>query len=198
MAIIDRRNMNTVGRYAVAAVDTSEVKREVVVEFDTPLPSASADSVYLVMTNTTRFPSVRILNNSVGSHLARAFLIKAPDVVIAGNFITGSCDTAIKLGAELSWNESGPVSNAIIENNYISGCGHCNSRTPTGILLSTEAPERTPYVNRNIIIRNNVFDSDRPNIIALKDGENISILNNSVSYPDFVTVDNCQNVTIIP
>lgn len=199
MAIIDRRNMAPIGRYAVTRVDTSAARWEVVIELDKALPPTSADSDHFVMTNLTRFPSVRITDNAVGSHLARAFLIKAPHVVVARNFITGSCDTAIKLGAELGWNESGPVENVLIEDNYVSGCGHsAHPNNPSCVMLSTEASKRPPHVNRNIIIRNNVFDSDKATVILLKDGANISVLNNSVNQPDYVKIENCENVTIRP
>lgn len=195
MVIIDRRNMEQLGRYAVTSVDTSITYWEVNVTLNKPLPAELHENA--VMTNISRFPKVKIIDNAVGSHLARAFLVKAPEVYIARNYITGSCNAAIKLGAELSWNEAGPVSNVLIEDNYISGCGHsANPHAPSGVMLSTEASQTPPQVNRNITIRNNVFDSDKPLVILLKDASNVLVENNSVNQKDYVKIDNCSNVSI--
>ena len=49
------------------------------------------------LTNLTRRPSVEIVNNTVNSHLARAYLIKTGNVHIHGNFINGSSGTAIHI-----------------------------------------------------------------------------------------------------
>ena len=195
MIVIDRRNMAELGRFEVRDVKTSEDAWEVVIELDRRL--GDIDAKYHVMTNFTRVPKVNILNNTVNSHLARAFLVKAPNVTIARNSITGSCETAIKLGAELGWNESGPAYNVLIEDNYISGCGYCGgTNTPSCVTLSTEASERPPYVNHDIEIRNNIFDTDKPIAVLLKDGENIKVHDNKVSHGDYVRIENCRNVTI--
>lgn len=195
MVVINNKNMAEQGRYVVEEVDTSSVDWKVVIALDRPLNVDNADNYY--MTNYSRFPKVRILNNSVHSHLARSFLIKSRDVVIAGNCILNSVQTAIKLGAELSWRESGPAENVLVEDNYITGCGYAGgSGTPSCITLSTEARERPPFLNKNIVIRNNVFDTDKEIAILLKDAENIVIKNNMVNKKDFVKMENCNNVKI--
>ena len=195
MIVIDRHSMAEQGRYAVTAVDTSSAKWEVVIELDREL--GKIDRERLVMANINRFPKVKILNNSVSSHLARSFLVKGHDVVIARNNIIGATETAIKLGAELGWNESGPAYNVLIEDNYISGCGYNgNPANPSCVMLSTEASETAPYVNHNILIRNNVFDTDKATAILLKDGENIKVLDNKVNRKNYVRIENCRNITI--
>ena len=89
----------------------------------------------------------------------------------------------------------------IEDNIYITGCGYdAGENTPSCITLSTEASQTPPHVNRNIVIRNNVFDSDRPVAILLKDGEHITVSNN-VFNPAFgtklpIVIENCDNVTI--
>ena len=202
MLIIDRNDMAEIARLRVKDVATSEKDWKTIVTFDRPI--GMIDPEKHVITNLTRFPVVTIAGNSVDSHLARAFLVKSPNVTIRGNHITGSTQTAIKLGAELGWNESGPVDNVLIEDNYISGCGYdASEKTPSCITLSTEASQTPPFVNRNITIRNNVFDTDRPVAILLKDGADITIsdnlfpqtLDNKESAAP-VTIENCTNVTI--
>ncbi|MDE6094166.1 MAG: hypothetical protein K2F61_05235, partial [Muribaculaceae bacterium] len=195
MIVIDRRNMAEAGRFKVCEVKTSEADWQVVIGLDRPL--GDIDLEHMVMTNLTRFPRVKILNNTVNSHLARAFLVKAPNVTIARNSIIGSCETAIKLGAELGWNESGPAYNVLVEDNYISGCGYNGgAATPACVTLSTEASERPPFVNHHIVVRNNVFDTDKPVAVLLKDGEDIQVLDNKATRKNYVKIENCRNVTI--
>ena len=81
--------------------------------------------------------------------------------------------------------------------NYITGCGYAaGTSVPSCITLSTEARELPPYLNKNIIIRNNIFDTDKDVAILLKDAENIVIENNMANKKDYVKMENCQNVTI--
>lgn len=195
MIVIDRRNMAEAGRFKVREVKTSEADWQVVIGLDRPL--GDIDLEHMVMTNLTRFPRVKILNNTVNSHLARAFLVKAPNVTIAHNSIIGSCETAIKLGAELGWNESGPAYNVLVEDNYISGCGYNGGPdVPSCVTLSTEASERPPFVNHHIVIRNNIFDTDKPVAVLLKDGEHIEVYDNKATRTGYVRTDNCRNITI--
>ena len=195
MVVINNKNMSEQGRYLVHSVDTSSVDWKVVIGLDKNIDVESLDNYY--MWNYSRFPKVRIYNNSVHSHLARSFLIKSRDVIIAKNCILNSTITAIKLGAELSWRESGPAENVLVEENYITGCGYAaGTSVPSCITLSTEARELPPYLNKNIIIRNNIFDTDKDVAILLKDAENIVIENNMANKKDYVKMENCQNVTI--
>lgn len=195
MVVIDNKNMSEQGRYMVQSVDTSSVDWKVVIGLDRKIDVESLDGYY--MWNYSRFPKVRIYNNSVHSHLARSFLIKSRDVVIAKNCILNSTITAIKLGAELSWRESGPAENVLIEENYITGCGYAAGPTvPSCITLSTEARELPPYLNKNIIIRNNVFDTDKEVAVLLKDAENVIVENNMANKKDYVKMENCQHITI--
>ncbi|MBE6209822.1 MAG: hypothetical protein E7128_06280 [Rikenellaceae bacterium] len=195
MVVINNRSMAEQGRYVVQSVDTSLMNWKVAVELDRPIDVETPAEYY--MWNRSSFPRVRIYNNSVHSHLARSFLIKSRDVVIANNSISGSTLTAIKLGAELGWRESGPAENVLVENNYITGCGYVSGvDAPSCITLSTEAQELPPYLNRNIVIRNNVFDTDKRVAVLLKDAENVVVSNNMAPRPDYVKVENCQNVEI--
>ena len=205
MLVIDREDMTVIARLRVADVENSEKDWKTIVTFDNTLQNINSEKH--VITNLTRFPVVTIEGNSVDSHLARAFLVKSPNVTIRNNRINASTQTAIKLGAELGWNESGPVDNVLIEDNYISGCGYdASDNVPSCITLSTEASKTPPFVNRNIVIRNNIFDSEKPVAILLKDGENITLSDNlftsgtpnSPASPQTsrVKIENCRNISI--
>ena len=195
MVIINNKSMAEEGRYTVQSVDTSSVDWKVVIGLDKPIEAEKFENCY--MWNHTRFPKVRIYNNSVHSHLARSFLIKSRDVIIAKNCILNCTQTAIKLGAELGWRESAPAENVIVEENYITGCGYtAGANAPSCITLSTEARERPPFLNKNIIIRNNVFDTDKNVAVLLKDAENIIVENNMANKKEYVKIENCQNIEI--
>ena len=99
MIVVNKNNLEEQGKYIVQQVDTFSADWKVFIKLDRSIKLNCIDDYY--MTNYSRTPKVRIFNNTVNSHLARAFLIKSRDVVISGNSITGSTLTAIQLGAEL-------------------------------------------------------------------------------------------------
>lgn len=191
---VDRKSMAVTGHYVVRRVETSESDWKVLVTLDHPL-AEKAEKVYLV--NHTRFPKVFVENNTVYYHNGRAFLIKAPWSVLKDNRIEGTTLTAIKLGGELSWHEGVPVEYALIENNYIAHCGESGGDgTASCVMVTTEARETPPYVNRNITIRNNIFDSPKPICILLHDAERVNISHNIGLRPDGVKQVHSQGVTI--
>ena len=66
------------------------------------------------------------------------------------------------------------------------------------MLLATDAAAQPPKVNRNIVIRNNTFVTDRPNAILIKDASGVEISGNKVNSSDYVTTENAENVTVRP
>ena len=121
VALVNIEDLNTVEQYIIQGVETSIEDWSVVVTLD---KSILGDVQKYYMTNLTRQPSVEIFNNTVRSHMARAFLIKTSNVHIAGNVVQSSSGSAIQLGAEAGWRESNPVSNILIENNWFIDCGY--------------------------------------------------------------------------
>ena len=148
------------------------------------------------MYNLTRFPKVRILNNRVDYHNGRAFLLKARDIEVRGNRISGCTLSAIKLGAELSWREAGPVERVVIEGNDICHTGTEPSYVASCIMVSTEAPETPPCLNTNILILNNRLQSDRPVSIRLADAAHVRIEGNTFIDHAQVIRQNCEDVEI--
>lgn len=197
MIVVGRKNLNEQDMYVVEKVDTSATKWKVLVTLNKPFVQSDPQNYYMI--NHTRFPKVRILHNTVCYNNGRAFLLKVPHVVVAGNTITNSTLTAIKLGSEVSWHEGGPVEDALIENNYISHCGEEGGKsTASCVMVTTEAEETPPYVNRNIIIRNNIFDSRQAHAVLLYDAKNVEIKNNIIDKTDYVRQEHCSNVHIVP
>lgn len=198
LLVVNKSNLIERERFVVQQVDTSVADWKVCVTLDKDWLIGSPDLFY--MTNITRRPSVRITNNTVKSHLARAFLIKSKNVLINKNVIQNSTGTAIQLGAEAGWRESGPVENVLIENNWISGCGYAQGTqgASSGISVAVSGvKEKTGLLNKNILIRNNVIEAVNEHAIAIEDAEDVQIVNNDISgclQP--VYMNNTQSVVV--
>ncbi|MBQ8047987.1 MAG: right-handed parallel beta-helix repeat-containing protein [Prevotella sp.] len=195
MIVINNRNMQEQGRYVVRKVNASEAEWCVDITLDRPLRLDDPNAFF--MYNYTRFPKVTIENNRVYYQNGRAFLLKARHIEVRGNAISGSTLSAIKLGAEMGWREAGPVEYALIEDNYIYDCGtHAQGNGASCVMVGTEAPEQPDFPNRNIIIRNNVFDTDCATAVLLQDASNVVISNNQTQQTDYVRQHNCRMVEI--
>ncbi|WP_278630962.1 right-handed parallel beta-helix repeat-containing protein [Parabacteroides goldsteinii] len=198
LLVVNRSNLMEKEHFIVEQVDTSTVDWRVSVTLNKDWLIGSPDLYY--MTNITRRPSVRITNNTVKSHLARAFLIKSRNVLINKNVVQNSTGTAIQLGAEAGWRESGPVENVLIENNWISGCGYAQGTqgASSGISISVSGiREKTGFLNNNILIRNNIIEAVNEHAISVEDAKSVRIINNDISgCPHPVYMKNTESVTV--
>ncbi|HWK57550.1 MAG TPA: right-handed parallel beta-helix repeat-containing protein [Parapedobacter sp.] len=196
LSLVDRESLKPATTYTVRGVDTSRGEWRVSVQLDRPF-SGDAASHYL--TNETRRPAVEITNNTVRSHLARAYLIKTNRVRIAGNTIQQSSGTAIQLGAESGWRESGPVTDVVIENNWIVDCGYGHGRqTGTAVNIDVSGIDGPPPpLNKNIIIRNNTIQATGGQAIYVSGTDGASVSYNAISGSDrAVLVEHSANVTV--
>ena len=171
LILLNRMTMQEVGRFVTRSVEVNAESWRVDVTLDHPLPST--DCKQLLMYNYSRFPHVEILDNVDDYNNGRAFLLKARDVVVRGNRIGRCTLSAIKLGAELSWHEAGPVEHVVVEDNEIRGAGTDNGYRATGIMVTSESPETPPHVNRNILIRNNHIEGIHSTAILLHDAQDV-------------------------
>lgn len=194
LKLINRNDMKECGQYIVRGAEVSVEDWRVIARLDRPISNDDVANAF--MYNYTRFPNVRILNNTVDYHNGRAFLLKARNVEVRGNHISGCTLSAIKLGAELSWREAGPVENVVIENNEIHHTGTEPSYVASCVMISTEAPETPPKVNTNILICNNRFQSDQPVCIRLADAAHVKIKENTFIGHAQITKQNCDDVEI--
>lgn len=194
LRIVSRRDMSTMAEAVVSAADSSWTDWRVTVTLDRTLPRLKQEEC--LMYNYSRFPRVRIENNRVAYNNGRAFLLKARDITITGNDISRSTLSAIKLGAELSWREAGPVEHVLIQGNRIQHTGTADGYRASAVMLTTEAPQTPPRINRGIIIRGNRFQSERPVSILLQDAEDVNIEGNEFIGGSGVEQHNCDNITI--
>lgn len=195
LRIVSRKDMSTLAEAVVTAADSSWTDWRVLVTLDRPLTDIKAEDC--LMYNHSRFPRARIENNKVAYNNGRAFLLKARDISVTGNDISRCTLSAIKLGAELSWREAGPVEHVLIEGNNIHDTGTSDGYRASGIMLTTEAPQTPPHVNHDITIRGNIFHSERPVSILLQDAEDITITGNSFIGGTGIEQRNCDNITIL-
>jgi len=192
LILLNRMTMQEVERFVTRSVEVNAESWRVDVTLDHPLPST--DCKQLLMYNYSRFPHVEILDNVDDYNNGRAFLLKARDVVVRGNRIGRCTLSAIKLGAELSWHEAGPVEHVVVEDNEIRGAGTDNGYRATGIMVTTESPETPPHVNRNILIRNNHIEGIHSTAILLHDAQDVEIYGNTLVNGHEIIQRNCRAI----
>lgn len=202
LALVSKDKLTPVEYYIAQNVQTSVEDWKVIVTLDKPI-EYNVEDYY--MNNLTRRPSVDILNNTVRSHMARAFLIKTRDVRIAGNVVQSSSGSAIQLGAEAGWREGAPVENVLIENNWFIDCGYGHGRQ-RGSAISAEVNgirKTADRLNKNIIIRNNVIQAVGETAIYISDADGVEIRDNQISgsnkaiqVKNSINVDTTNNGTL--
>ena len=194
LILLNRKTMKEIGRFVTRSCNIDADAWRVCVALDHPLPTA--DCKELLIYNYTRFPKVAILNNVDDYNNGRAFLLKARDVVVRGNKIGRCTLSAIKLGAELSWHEAGPVEQVVVEDNDIRGAGTDNGYRATGVMVTTESPQTPPHVNRNILIRNNYIEGSHPTAILLHDAQDVEIYGNTFAGGHEIVQKNCRDLRL--
>lgn len=196
LVLVSKVNLEPKEYYIVKGVKTSIEDWKVVVTLDKEIEYDVQD---FYMTNLTRRPSVEIINNIVKSHLARAYLIKTGNVHIHGNLIQNSSGTAIQIGAEAGWRESGPVENIVIENNRIIGCGYDRGRQKgTAISVEVNGVESpSSKLNKNIIIHNNIIDALGDAAIYVSYTKGVNVANNEITgSKNAVSIENSESVIL--
>ncbi len=197
VALISKETLDPVAYYTVKGVSTSIEEWKVVLTLDRPL-EGDPDDYY--MSDVDRHPSVDIINCTVRSHMARAFLIKTKDVHIAGNTIQDCTGTAIQLGAEAWWREGTPVENVLIENNWILYCGETGHGRQKGTAICAEVNgvSKDPgRLNKNIVIRNNVIQAVGETAIYISDADGVEITDNDIRGSEkAVVIENSENTVV--
>ena len=194
LVLLNRSTMQELGRFVTRSCHIDAEAWHVDVTLDHPLPTADCDQ--LLMYNYSRFPRVQILNNVDDYNNGRAFLLKARDVAVRSNRIGRSTLSAIKLGAELSWHEAGPVEHVVVEGNDIRGAGTDSGYRATGVMVTTESPETPPHVNRHILIRDNHIEGIHPIAILLHDAQDVEISGNTFVGSHEILHRNCRDIQL--
>jgi hypothetical protein len=180
LALVSRTNLSPVDTYIARQVVTDEKAFSVEVTVDKPF---TYDPQKYYLTNLTRRPSVIIRHCKVTSHLARAFLLKTRHIEVVDNTILRRSGSAIQLGAEAGWRESGPVEHVRILRNRIVECGYGHG-TQHGTAVNVDVngiQGKADRLNRDIVIRDNVIEGVGKTAIYVADATGVDIGNNRIT-----------------
>ena len=137
--------------------------REMVLHLNKRVPSSLKEMNNVVVENVTWTPEVNIVGNRFSRIPTRGVLLSTRrKSIIENNTFYGMQMSAILVADDaMSWFESGPVHNLTIRRNTFIDCG--------GPIINI-APEYRKFdghVHRNIVIEENVFESDNPSVAAV-------------------------------
>lgn len=178
------------------------------ITFDKPVTDLV--NVYDGVENISWHAEAIIENNTVRNNRARSFLISTPRKVVVRNNYLSSQMAAFRITGDLGlWNESGPNTDLLIENNTIENAVYGGNGPQAVFLIDPEYDNKKDIegkFSRNITIRNNTIKTfDNSILVAISvDGlkfENNTILQTNTYKPIFpnkenIEIINCDNVSI--
>ncbi len=196
--VVKRSTLEVVNSLTVLKVDTFPKQWKSDVTLSGSIPGNIKD-YYLI--DVTRMPSLEFVNCKVGSHLARAVLVKTRNVLIENNTFYGGTGTAIHIGAEGDWHEGAGSHNVTIRKNKITGCGRGDGTNDgaCGIAINVKAANNTiPGIHKNILIEQNTIEGDNAKVgISIQGAGNVKVLNNTISgCKEKVSVKYSENVLV--
>ncbi len=182
LELVSKKTLQVIDKFVVTKADTFPKRWETVVLLDRQLPK-DLENYYLI--DVTRLPRLEFVNSYVGSHLARAVLVKTRNVLIENCTMRESTGTAIHIGAEGDWREGAGSQNVIVRNNRIIRCGRGDGANDgaCAIAINVKAPDATVSgIHKNILIEGNLIEGDDANYgISVSGAKNVIIRNNEFS-----------------
>ena len=168
--------------------------REMVLSLNKEIPTSVNSLSNVVIENVTWTPEVEITGNRFSRIPTRGILLTTrKKSLIENNVFYGMQMSAILVADDaMSWYESGPVHNLTIRRNTFLQCGG-----PV-ILIAPEYRKYEGPVHKHILIEENVFESDNPDVSAIsaKGVDGLIIRDNYYEMgkkKDFVNVIECVN-----
>jgi hypothetical protein len=205
MELVLKKSLEVIDTYTVTKVDTFQREWKTNISLNKALPT-NTDDYYLI--DITRLPRLEFVNSFVGSHLARAVLVKTRNVLIENNTMRESTGTAIHIGAEGDWREGAGSANVAIRNNRIIRCGRGDGTNDKAcaIAVNVKAPDiKVPGIHKNIVIEGNLIEGEDAEYgISVSGAENVLICNNAfngcktpviIRYSKNVKIENNYNGT---
>jgi len=138
--------------------------------------------------NLTWYPSAVIENNIVRNNRARGFLISTTrKVEVRNNYFSSQMAAMLMTGDLNLWNESGPCDSLIIENNTFVDNVHGGNKQ--AVLQITPEQDLSDFkgesfYSKNIIIRNNTFQTFDAPILVAKSVDGLIFQGNNVIQTD--------------
>lgn len=168
--------------------------REMVLSLNKEIPTSVNSLSNVVIENVTWTPEVEITGNRFSRIPTRGILLTTrKKSLIENNVFYGMQMSAILVADDaMSWYESGPVHNLTIRRNTFLHCGG-----PV-ILIAPEYKEYEGPVHKQILIEENVFESDNPGVSAIsaKGVDGLIIRNNHYGMKmkkNLVNIMDCVN-----
>lgn len=180
--IVKKSTLEVVDSLTVVEIDTFPKQWRSVLKLSGELPGSYKDYYFI---DVTRLPALEFVNCYVGSHLARAVLVKTRNVLIENCTFREGTGTAIHIGAEGDWREGPGSANVTIRNNRILRCGRGDGTNDgaCGIAINVKCPDNTkPGIHKNIVIEQNIIEGENAFTgISIQGAENVKLLNNQVT-----------------
>ncbi|MEO9893464.1 hypothetical protein [Aurantibacter sp.] len=159
--------------------------------------------------NLTWTPSVLLENNSIKNNRARGFLLSTPKKIVVRNNHLATQKAGIRITSDLKlWNESGAVTDVLIENNTFEDCVFGGGGKQSVILIDPEIHSSSDCktFEKGIVIRNNTFKTFDNAIISASFVDGLEIAGNTIietdTYPKIAKqqqhfkIEGSKNVTI--
>ena len=154
-----------------------------------------------VVWNQSTSPSLVVTKCKFLNNRARGILIQSSNARIEDNWFQGMTGPAIKVTCDVGrWWESGPTTNIVIRNNFISDCNDGPGSAQGAITVNADAPGLKPIagVHRNIEISGNRIRNVGGLGIFVSAAANVRIFQNrlSTTTPPLILVQDSTGVVI--
>jgi len=154
-----------------------------------------------VVWNQSTSPSLLVTKCKFLNNRARGILIQSSNARIEDNWFQGMTGPAIKVTCDVGrWWESGPTTNIVIRNNYISDCNDGPGSAEGAITVNADAPGLKPIagVHRNIEISGNRIRDVGGMGIFVSSAANVRIFQNrlSTATPPFIQIRDSTDVVM--
>jgi len=180
--LVARDTLKPERTYKVLAVTTYPKEWRQELTLDAPLP---ADTGKYHLTNATRFPRVEMARCVMHSHLARSVLMKTRHVLIEDCTFDQCTGTAVHVGAEGDWKESGPCDDLVIRHcRFIrNGRGEGTVDGACAVAVQLKAPRRgVPGIHGKILIEGNTIEGENAaRGIYVTGADDVIVRNNRIS-----------------
>lgn len=178
------------------------------ITFDKPIKGKV--DLYDGVENISWHAEAVIENNIVRNNRARSFLISTPRKVVIRNNHLSSQMASFRITGDLGlWNESGPNTDLVIENNVIEDCLYGGNGPQAIFLIDPQYADKENIegiYSRNITIRNNTIKTFDNSILVAMSVDGLVFENNKIIqtntyesiFPNInnVQIINCNNVSI--
>ena len=157
---VSRETLAVEGTCKVLAVTPYPNEWRQEITLDAPLPE-NAGTYYLA--NATRFPRVEMVRCTMKSHLARSVLLKNRRSLLEDCVFDQCTGTAVHVGAEGDWHESGPCEEVVIRRcRFIrNGRGAGTEDGACAVAVNIKAPRRgVPGIHGRIVIEDNRIEGE--------------------------------------